>query len=155
MKHTKKIVCVLIVLTLFLTFGFSVMAEGTKKDNTASEVSSAAESVQSDNGQASSNQVDITNASPEEIEEIGMAAMIEAGLVSNGDVNIVDVTPDNTILPEETAVPNHYAEVFGIAGFVISLVSLISVVILYYLCWSGKFKVSKSKHKKRKKKEME
>ncbi|MDD6394900.1 MAG: hypothetical protein PUB37_01735, partial [Firmicutes bacterium] len=93
MKHIKKIAAILIVLMLFMTFSFSAMAEGTKKGSKTSQVASTTETVKSDNATSSSGEVDIATASPEEIEEIGMAAMIEAGLVSDGDINIVDVTP--------------------------------------------------------------
>ena len=145
MKHIKKTAAILIVLTLFLTFALGVMADGTKKGGKTT--TTAAQTVESSDDSTSS-EVDLRKASPEEVEEIGMAAMIEAGLISDSDISIVDVTPEDAS-STDTIAQNGAASALGTAGFVISLVSLISVAVLYYLCWSGKFKVSKSSNKKR------
>lgn len=141
MKHIKKMAAILIVLTFFVTAAFSAMAESTKKDSKASEVSSASESVKTDDNKTAQGGVDLATAAPEEIEDIGMAAMIEAGLVSSSDVSVVDVTPDDTAVTE-TAAQNGVASVLGIAGFVISIISMIGVGVLYFLCWKAGFFMS-------------
>lgn len=148
MKHIKKIAAILVVLMLFMTFSFSAMAEGTKKGSKTSQVASTTETVKSDNATSSSGEVDISTASPEEIEEIGMAAMLEAGLVSDGDLNIVDVTPGDESL-SDAAAQNGVASVLGIVGFVISIISFIGVGVLYFFSWkSGMFKINTSRNRK-------
>ena len=136
MKHTKKMAAILIVLTLFFTLAFSAMAESTKKGTKASEVSSASESVKTDDNKTAQGGVDLATAAPEEIEDIGMAAMIEAGLVSGSDVSVVDVTPDDAAVTE-TAAQNGVTSALGIAGFIISIISLIGVGVLFFLCWKA------------------
>ena len=136
MKHIKKMAAILIVLTLFVTAAFSAMAESTKKDSKASEVSSASESVKTDDNKTAEGGVDLATAAPEEIEDIGMAAMIEAGLVSGSDVSIVDVTPDDTSSTKAEA-QNSVASALGIAGFIISIISFVGMCVLYFLCWKN------------------
>ena len=144
MKHIKKLAAVLIVLTLFLTFALGVMADGTKKGGKTT-TTTAAQTVESSDD-ATSSEFDLSKASPEEVEEIGMAAMIEAGLISDSDISIVDVTPEDAT-SDDTA-QNGVASALGIAGFVISIISLIGVGVLYFLCWkNGIFAMKTSKKK--------
>lgn len=148
MKHIKKLAAVLIVLTLFLTFALGVMADGTKKSSKttkATEPTSATQTVES-SGDSTSSEFDLSKASPEEVEEIGMAAMVEAGLISDSDISIVDVTPEDATSNE--TVQNDVVSALGIAGFVISVISLIGVGVLYFLCWkNGIFAMKTSKKK--------
>ena len=152
MKHIKKLAAVLIVLTLFLTFALGVMADGTKKSSKttkATEPTSATQTVES-SGDSTSSEFDLSKASPEEVEEIGMAAMIEAGLISGSDISIVDVTPEE-VSSTDTASQSGVASAFGIAGFVISIVSFVGMCVLYVLCWKkGVFKGNASKRRKAK-----
>lgn len=144
MKHIKKPAAILIVLTLFLTFALGVMADGTKKGGKTT-TTTAAQTVESSDD-ATSSEFDLSKASPEEVEEIGMAAMIEAGLISDSDISIVDVTPEDAT-SDDTA-QNGVASALGIAGFVISIISLIGVGVLYFLCWkNGMFAMKTSKKK--------
>lgn len=144
MKHIKKPAAILIVLTLFLTFALGVMADGTKKGGKTT-TTTAAQTVESSDD-ATSSEFDLSKASPEEVEEIGMAAMIEAGLISDSDISIVDVTPEDAT-SDDTA-QNGVASALGIAGFVISIISLIGVGVLYFLCWkNGIFAMKTSKKK--------
>ena len=133
MKHIKKLAAILIVLTLFLTFALGVMADGTKKGGKTTTTTSAQTVESSDD--ATSSEFDLSKASPEEVEEIGMAAMVEAGLISGSDVSIVDVTPEDVISNDTSQ--NGVASALGIAGFVISIISLIGVGVLYFLCWKN------------------
>ena len=144
MQHIKKSVAILIVLTLFLTFALGVMADGTKKGGKTT-TTTAAQTVESSDD-ATSSEFDLSKASPEEVEEIGMAAMVEAGLISDSDISIVDVTPEDATSNE--TVQNGSASALGIAGFVISIISLIGVGVLYFLCWkNGVLKSGTSKKK--------
>ena len=144
MKHIKKPAAILIVLTLFLTFALGVMADGTKKGGKTT-TTTAAQTVESSDD-ATSSEFDLSKASPEEVEEIGMAAMIEAGLISDSDISIVDVTPEDAT-SDDTA-QNGVTSALGIAGFVISIISLIGVGVLYFLCWkNGIFAMKTSKKK--------
>ena len=144
MKHIKKTAAILIVLTLFLTFALGVMADGTKKGGKTT-TTTAAQTVESSDD-ATSSEFDLSKASPEEVEEIGMAAMIEAGLISDSDISIVDVTPEDAT-SDDTA-QNGVTSALGIAGFVISIISLIGVGVLYFLCWkNGIFAMKTSKKK--------
>ena len=144
MKHIKKPAAILIVLTLFLTFALGVMADGTKKGGKTT-TTTAAQTVESSDD-ATSSEFDLSKASPEEVEEIGMAAMVEAGLISDSDISIVDVTPEDAT-SKDTA-QNGVASALGIAGFVISIISLIGVGVLYFLCWkNGIFAMKTSKKK--------
>ena len=146
MKHIKKILAILIVLTLFLTFALGVMADGTKKGGKTT-TTTAAQTVESSDDSTSS-EFDLSKASPEEVEEIGMAAMIEAGLISGSDISIVDVTPEE-VSSTDTASQSGVASALGIAGFVISIVSFVGMSVLYVLCWKkGVFKRKTSKGKK-------
>ena len=148
MKHIKKPAAILIVLALFLTFALGVMADGTKKSSKttkATEPTSATQTVES-SGDSTSSEFDLSKASPEEVEEIGMAAMVEAGLISDSDISIVDVTPEDATSNE--TVQNDVVSALGIAGFVISVISLIGVGVLYFLCWkNGIFAMKTSKKK--------
>ena len=144
MKHIKKPAAILIVLTLFLTFAIGVTADGTKKGGKTTTTTSAQTVESSDD--ATSSEFDLSKASPEEVEEIGMAAMVEAGLISDSDISIVDVTPEDAT-SDDTA-QNGVASALGIAGFVISIISLIGVGVLYFLCWkNGIFAMKTSKKK--------
>ena len=128
MQHIKKPAAILIVLTLFLTFALGVMADGTKKGGKTT-TTTAAQTVESSDDSMSS-EVDLSKASPEEVEEIGIAAMIEAGYISDSDVSIVDVTPEDATSNDTE--PNGVASALGIAGFVISIISLVAVGVLYF-----------------------
>ena len=133
MKHIKKPAAILIVLTLFLTFAIGVTADSTKKGGKTT-TTTAAQTVESSDDSTSS-EFDLSKASPEEVEEIGMAAMVEAGLISDSDISIVDVTPEDATSNE--TVQNDVVSALGIAGFVISVISLIGVGVLYFLCWKN------------------
>jgi len=147
MKHIKKPAALLIVLTLFLTFALGVTADGTKKGG-KTKTTTAAQTVESSDNSTSS-EFDLSKASPEEIEEIGMAAMIEAGLVSDSDISIVDVTPEDAATNDSSN--NGVSSALGIAGFVISIISLIGVGGLYFICWkNGMLKSVSNKVKKEK-----
>lgn len=144
MKHIKKPAAILIVLALFLTFALGVMADSTKKGGKTT-TTTAAQTVESSDD-ATSSEFDLSKASPEEVEEIGMAAMVEAGLISDSDISIVDVTPEDAT-SKDTA-QNGVVSALGIAGFVISIISLIGVGVLYFLCWkNGIFAMKTSKKK--------
>ena len=146
MKHIRKIVSIIMVLLLFQVFALGVMAAGTKKGGKTTTTTAATETVESAADTSSSGEVDLSKATPEEVEEIGMAAMIEAGLISDSDISIVDVTPEDAI-SDDTA-QNGVASALGIAGFVISIISLIGVGVLYFLCWkNGIFAMKTSKKK--------
>ena len=148
MQHIKKSVAILIVLTLFLTFALGVMADGTKKGGKTT-TTTAAQTVESSDDSTSS-EFDLSKATPEEVEEIGMAAMIEAGYISDSDISIVDVTPEDAA-SNNTVAQSGVASSLGIAGFVISIVSFMGMCVLYILCWqSGVFNGKASKRKKAK-----
>lgn len=148
MKHIKKPAAILIVLTLFLTFAIGVTADGTKKGGKTT-TTTAVQTVESSDD-ATSSEFDLSKASPEEVEEIGMAAMVEAGLISDSDISIVDVTPEDAA-STDAAAQNGVASALGITGFVISIISLIGVGVLYFLCWkNGVLKSGTSKKNKAK-----
>lgn len=83
---------------------------------------------------ADGNEIDISNATPDEIEEIGMGAMIEAGLVSESDITVQDVTPAPIApAPQGESGPSGVA----IAALVVSCITLGAVIVLYYFCWNA------------------
>lgn len=132
MKHIRKTAAILIVFTLFFTFAIGVTADGTKKSSKttkATESTSATQTVES-SADSTSSEIDLSKASPEEVEEIGMAAMIEAGYISDSDISIVDVTPEDATSNDTE--PNGVASALGIAGFVISIISLVAVGVLCF-----------------------
>ena len=83
--------------------------------------------------------IDISTATPEEIEEIGMAALLDAGLVSEGDVEIIDVTPqavtDEKDEKAEAAEEKSTVNALSIVNLVLIIILLLAVALLYFFCW--------------------
>jgi len=83
---------------------------------------------------ADGGEIDINSATPDEIEEIGIGAMIEAGLVSDTDITVQDVTPAPAAPATQTENGPSGA---AIAALVISCIALGGVVVLYFFCWNA------------------
>lgn len=122
----KIIVALCMVLLVLTTAGFAAFAE-----EVTDEVSSAEIGIR------------LEDATPEEIEDIGMGAMLQAGLISESDANISDVTP--IVIPEEPETqPEAKSSTLEIVLLVLVVVLILAVVVLYVLCaMAGVFTIEK------------
>ena len=117
----KKIIAVLLVLILAVTMVGTVVFAEEAEDEIVSF---------SDEG------IRLENATPEEIEDIGVGAMLQAGLISESDANISDVTPviEPEIVEEPVEEEKSGANTLEIVLLVLVIILVIAVAILYYFC---------------------
>lgn len=142
-----KIITVFLVLLFAVTYGsLYVSASQLSSSDTATVLSPS--------------EIDIKNATREEIEDIGIGAMLEAGLISEDEANIMDVTPVVSKISEEEQTTDTEnaakSSVLEIVLLVLVIIAIVAIAILYWLCWcAGVFVIDEynilSKFKKGKK----
>lgn len=120
----KLIAVVLSIILAFAMIGTFAFAQENDELDSAQPVSFSDEGIR------------LEDATPEEIEDIGVGAMLQAGLISESDANISDVTPviEPEIEEEPVEKAKSGASTLEIVLLVLVIILILAVAALYILC---------------------